>query len=98
MTNEISDRELHVLAGLSGGLHSKDIANRMNLSEQTVRTAIERAARKLGVPNGEQFTGPQVIARAAWSGILGPGATLNRSGTIVYTPQAAVRRSLGLVD
>ena len=45
----LSERELHVLAHVAGGLSERQVARRMGMTEKTVRDHTTRALLKLGV-------------------------------------------------
>jgi len=62
---QLSERELEVLRGLANGLGYKQVADRMHLSVDTVRTYVRRLYRKLQVHNiGE------AVQRAVRSGLI----------------------------
>jgi DNA-binding CsgD family transcriptional regulator len=62
----ISERELEVLRELAGGRSNKEIALRLNVSPNTVKTHVARLFEKLGVARRTE-----AIARARELGILG---------------------------
>ncbi len=48
---DLTPREVHVLRHVAGGLSNKQIANRLGLSEKTVRNHLSRMFSKLGATN-----------------------------------------------
>lgn len=92
---EISDREFHVLVGLSSGLDSREIGRRMSLSRRTINYAVESLKVKAG-DRGMTLRG--LIVRAASDGILDEvlGWRLSETGRLVKSTSTAVRASLGL--
>jgi DNA-binding NarL/FixJ family response regulator len=53
----LSERESEVMVLLAGGLRNADIASALYVSDETVKTHVKRAYRKLGVNNRAQATG-----------------------------------------
>lgn len=47
--DSLSDREVYVLQALSNGLATKEVAQEMHLSEDTIKTYLRQIFRKLGV-------------------------------------------------
>ena len=92
---QISDREFHVLVGLSNGLDAKEIGARMQLSRRSVDYVIESLKVKAG---DRSMTLRGLIVRTAQDGILEEllGWRLSATGQLVRSVQAATRRSLGL--
>ena len=91
----LTPRQQKVLAGLASGLSSSEIASALQVSRVTVTRDISSLGRLMGIK--ENFSGPALVARAAWVGVLEEGARLDRkTGAITYSPLSAVRRSLGL--
>ena len=50
-TNPLSPREIEVLQLVATGLRNKEIAEQMELSEQTIKNHLRSILHKLGVPN-----------------------------------------------
>ncbi len=54
LTARLTDRETDVLSRLAGGLSNAQIAERLNLSEATVKGHVSRVLDKLGCDNRTQ--------------------------------------------
>ena len=91
----ISDREFHVLVGLSSGLDAKEIGARMQLSRRSVDYVIEGLKVKAG---DRSMTLRGLIVRAAQDNILDEilGWRLSPSGQLVKSVASATREGLGL--
>jgi len=50
-SNPLTSRELHVLRYVASGMRNRDIADLMDISEQTVKNHVSTILHKLGVPN-----------------------------------------------
>ena len=50
-TNPLTSRELDVLRYVASGMRNRDIGERMDISEQTVKNHVSTILHKLGVPN-----------------------------------------------
>ena len=66
-TRELSPRERECLLHLAAGLRTKEISDRLNLSDATVAFHIQNAKRKLGADTREQ-----AVARAVVLGVITP--------------------------
>ena len=54
ITGKLTEREVEVLRLIAGGLNNRDIADRLYLSEGTVRNHVSAILAKLGVPDRTQ--------------------------------------------
>jgi DNA-binding NarL/FixJ family response regulator len=54
ITGKLTDREVEVLKLIAGGLNNRDIADRLYLSEGTVRNHVSAILAKLGVSDRTQ--------------------------------------------
>ena len=64
--NELSSRELHVLKLVARGLSNKQIANRLSISDKTVRNHLSRIFKKLAAGNRTE-----AVMNAMRGGLLG---------------------------
>ena len=53
--NELTDREKHVLKGVFTGLSNKEIGNQLNISEASVKSALQQLFTKTGVRTRSQL-------------------------------------------
>ncbi|GAA2725387.1 response regulator [Cellulomonas aerilata] len=69
LTDPLTDRETEVLVALASGASNAELALRLYISEETVRTHVKRVLHKLGVRDRAQ-----AIVYAYESGLVRPGA------------------------
>jgi len=81
-TNPLTPRELEVLGLVAEGLRNREIAERLGVSEQTIKNQLSSVLHKLGVPNRTH-----AVTYAVRHGWLAPGEGL--AGATERTEQAS---------
>lgn len=86
---ELTDREIQVLRGAANGLPNAEIGRQLFLAENTVKTHMQRASRKLGAASRAH-----AVALALQQGVLTLRDIQPTLGplTAPQAPQAALRR------
>lgn len=75
------------------GLPISEIARRLQLSERTIAYVARSVKEVLG---DVEMNAAALVQRAYVGGVLLPGATLSKDGSIQYSTRSVTRRSLGL--